>query len=114
MDNFYVTGDWQGSALRVVVARAGERPATDLPVITSPSVSGLLLVRVIVHDEQMAARSTPRAARSLVRRSMCRVRPQLRLPDELLSPSVAKPTQPDADVTLRCLLGWPVMIRLLC
>jgi hypothetical protein len=54
MDNFYVAGDWQGQPLRVVVAPAGERPSTDLPVVNSPSPRGLLLVRVIVHDERTA------------------------------------------------------------
>jgi uncharacterized membrane protein len=54
MDNFFVAGDWRGETLSVVLALAGTRPATRLPVVTSPSVRGLALVRVFVNDETQA------------------------------------------------------------
>jgi uncharacterized membrane protein len=52
--NFFVTGDWHGESLALVVARDGASPTTELPVVASPSRRGLALVRVMVNDERSA------------------------------------------------------------
>jgi uncharacterized membrane protein len=53
-DNFFVAGDWRGESLALVIARDGARPPTGLPVVSSPSIKGLALVRVLVGDERDA------------------------------------------------------------
>ena len=49
-DNFFVENDQQSTAasIDVVVARIGQRPTTDAPIVYSPSVQGVALVRMIV------------------------------------------------------------------
>jgi uncharacterized membrane protein len=56
MDNFLVAADWDGATLAYVLAEAGSRPATSVPVVASPSRRGLVLIRVFVNDESAAAR----------------------------------------------------------
>jgi uncharacterized membrane protein len=67
-DNFYVENDRRSAApaIGLVIARAGDRPATDVPVVVSPSPRGLVLVRVLADDDSSAAR-----AADLLREGRC-------------------------------------------
>ncbi|NWH09219.1 MAG: DUF1254 domain-containing protein [Alphaproteobacteria bacterium] len=52
-DNFFAVNDRQVplDIAELIVSAPGQRAKTDLPQVTSPSVKGLALVRVLVSDE---------------------------------------------------------------
>jgi uncharacterized membrane protein len=56
-DNFAVLGDQgeRAGSLAVTVARAGQTSLADMPVVVSPSVRGLALVRLRISDESALA-----------------------------------------------------------